>query len=168
MVDKLWDMLKPSLESSPGKLLKLKDYFDVVSIPTNGSFIFGLVKFDLIQTIHIISGNSILDSYGLMINYMQKKLFITGDTVFSQLLLPYYQQADLIFQEVETEDYKSGVHCHIDDISKLDINLTKKMFLYHYNDNLLSGLFDLYRFRNFKGYLQPKQIVDLDTMRYGY
>ncbi len=138
LVDDVWTQLKPSMASCQGKILTLNDYFDVVPIEPNSSFIYGMIKFHLVQTFHIMDGYRIVPSFGLTFRYHDTNVFFTSDTQFNSMLMDFYNSADIIIQEVETSKYESGVHCHINSLDTLDKETKEKMYLYHYTDDVLN------------------------------
>lgn len=136
------DTWKGGLESYQGKLLCLSDYFDVNPIRPNTSFWWEDIQFDIVQSIHIMNGYSLVPSYGLMIKPQKmspKTIFWTSDTQFCpHSILDFYNKADLIIQDCETL-FKSGVHAHFTDLATLPPDIKKKMILIHYQDNVLDN-----------------------------
>lgn len=51
----------------------------------------------------------------------------------SPMMESFYRAADVIYQDYETGP-KSGVHSHIDDITKAPESIKKKLYLYHYTE----------------------------------
>ncbi|ETR73246.1 MAG: beta-lactamase domain containing protein [Candidatus Magnetoglobus multicellularis str. Araruama] len=143
-VDPLWNnALKAGLNSVQNKRLSLQDYFNIKSIDqTNLHFEWQGIHFSLIPTQHMIDGESILYTYGLMIHdrSIDYHVFLTGDTQFvPNMLQDAYNQADLVIQDCETSDIKSGVHAHYFDNIALDPRIRRKTYLWHYQDNVVNG-----------------------------
>lgn len=143
LLRKAWDhTLRGGLESLQGKVLTLNDYFDVNMIRDNGSFMWQDIKFELVQTIHIMNGYSLVPSYGLMIHDpdTNKKIFFTGDTQFApNQMMDFYKSADYIIQDCETTPYKSGVHAHFSELSNLPKEIKERMYLVHFQDNVIKN-----------------------------
>ena len=163
--------LKGGLESVQGKVLTLDSYFDVNMIRDNGKFIWQDIKFEIVQSVHIMNGYSIVPTYGLMItDPTSKKIFYTGDCQFNpNQIKDFYNQADFIFQDCETASYQSGVHAHFSELSTLSPDIKKKMALIHYQDNVLdeSGrVSDQWKKKvddegfNSIGFIEKGQIID--------
>lgn len=131
--------LRGGLKSIQGKEVLLQDYFDLQQVRKNGKIVWQDITIELIQTIHIMDGNSFVYSYGLMItNKHGYKIFYTGDSQFAPDQLPtFYDKADLIIQDCETYPFKSGVHANYEDLATLTPDIKSKMLLQHYNDNIL-------------------------------
>jgi ribonuclease BN (tRNA processing enzyme) len=99
------------------------------------------LKFQPIQTVHVMNGYYIVPSFGLMISYKQHKIFITGDTQFCpEQIKHFYNEASMIIHDCEIyygEDktpYRSTVHSHYEDLKTLPKNIKNKMWLCHYQD----------------------------------
>ncbi len=135
----LWTQsLRGGLESIEGRKMDLTGYFNLRKIPKNGHFVWEDVRFDLVQVVHVMSERSIKHSYGLMIyenGGSGAKIFFTTDTQFCpNQIKRFYEDADLILHDCETAPFafKSGVHAHYDELTKLDPKFRGKMWLYHY------------------------------------
>jgi ribonuclease BN (tRNA processing enzyme) len=134
------DSWKGGLESVQGKLLSLEDFFVLNPVKPNGSFEWEGIQFDIVQSIHIMNGYSIVPCYGLMIRHMSKIIFWTADCQFCpHQILDFYKRADLIIQDCETTNFKSGVHANFTDLATLPNDIKKKMILIHYQDDVLDG-----------------------------
>lgn len=135
----LWsNVLSGGMHSLQGEVADLDTYFEVHSIRQNGSFLWEDTEFQLVQTVHIIDGFSIVPSFGLLFTINGIKTFLTTDTQFSpEQIKNFYDMADLIFQDCETGKFESGVHAHYDKLKTLPEEFKKKMWLYHYQDGEL-------------------------------
>lgn len=139
----LWDKsLSGGMESIQGEIADLSTYFNVERIKPNGYFVWQSIKFDLVQTIHIMNGYMFVPSFGLMFTVPKHldetekdtRIFFTSDTQHApNQIMDFYNHADLIFHDCETMPYKSGVHAHYDDLCTLPEQVRSKMWLYHYN-----------------------------------
>jgi len=125
--------LAGGLESVEGKMLKLEDYFPLHLVSPNETFEWEGIEFRPIQTVHMMNGFKIVESYGYMIQDQGERVFFTGDTQFApNQLTKFYDMADVIFHDSETAPFKSGVHAHYSDLKNLPANIKSKMWLYHY------------------------------------
>jgi len=159
----IWNnCLMAGMSSIEGSVMSLEDYFNVVSIPPNGSF--GVVKdrrddsessvlaidarFDgwklsPVQTAHFMNGRIIVPSFGLLFEKGDDKptIFITTDTQFApHQIQVFYEKADVIFQDCEAAPYKSGVHAHFDELVTLPEKIRRKMWFVHYPDTVLEDI----------------------------
>jgi len=154
LVEDLWDRVLlggVKTEDNDG----LESYFQVVPIPDNKPFIWEKISFQLIQVLHVLNGFQILPCYGLMFAINGTTAFLTADTQFTlSLLLKYYQDADIIFHDCETELENSGVHAHYSDLKTLAPEIKSKMWLYHYDPGELPDA----QKDGFQGFVQPGQI----------
>jgi len=138
----------------------LDTFFEPMPIPSNGSFILDEkgYKFDLIQTIHVISDRSFVKSFGLKFRTDKNMVFITSDTQWApHQLRDFMITSDVVFQDCETSKYPSGVHAHYEDLVALPDELKSKMWLYHYNDGPLPDA----KAAGFLGFVTKGQQFDL-------
>lgn len=137
----MWNhTLQGGLASIQAKQMYLEDYFEVNAVFPNGFFEWEGIKFEIVQSIHIMNKYAIVPSYGLMINDPDsgKCIYYTGDTQFNpNQIMDFYKHADIIIQDCETTPYKSGVHANFNDLITLDGNIIRKMILQHYMDNIM-------------------------------
>jgi ribonuclease BN (tRNA processing enzyme) len=143
MMQDLWDKsLRGGLEGIEGKDATLDEYFDLNPVDPNGSFTFGEVTYDIVQTVHVSAKYRIMDSYGLMFNGGNgERIYITTDVQFAPetSLKAYYAEADIIVHDCETAPFMSGVHAHYDQLCTLSPEVKKKMLLIHYHDNVVEN-----------------------------
>jgi ribonuclease BN (tRNA processing enzyme) len=139
LLNDIWNKsLAGGLESVEGKMLKLEDYFKVNIIKPNETFIWENIEFRPVQTVHVMNGFRIVESYGYLIydldaNDVNQRIFFTGDTQFApNQLTKFYDMATIIFHDSETAPFKSGVHAHYTDLKNLPSETKAKMWLYHY------------------------------------
>jgi ribonuclease BN (tRNA processing enzyme) len=135
LMRKLWNTsLKGGLESIEGRLMTLDDYFDCQPVRKNSVFVWEGIEFRPVQTVHVMNGFKIVESYGLMITPPSgKKVYFTGDTQFCpHQIEAFYKQADVIFHDCETYPFHSKVHAHYDFLKTLKPEFKGKMHLYHY------------------------------------
>lgn len=139
MVDALWNnVLSGGLSSLQGVDASLSTYFDVHAISEDSrQFQWEGMKFNLIKTLHCMSGSEAMPSYGIFVNTGKQKVLITGDTQFSpETFKKYYQEADIIFHDTETSSHTTGVHARYEDLCTLPAEIKKKMWLYHCNGEM--------------------------------
>jgi len=138
VIRELWkSTLKGGLKSVQGKKMSLDEYFDVQMIKDNGTFYWEDVKFQIVQSIHIIDEFSIVPSFGVMITCPEtgKVIYYTGDSQFCPAqIMDFYKMADLIITDCETLPFKSGVHASWLDLKDLPLEIKTKMLLQHYQD----------------------------------
>lgn len=141
VLQELWKASAPGLKTLQGVMnVKLSTYFNVQAMTTNverkiedGDRTW---TFYTIESTHVISGNEHMPSFGLMFKSSDGKcVYFPTDTM---LMMPpsmrtFYDMADIVYQDCETGP-KSGVHSHIDEIEKVDPEIKKKLYLYHYNN----------------------------------
>jgi ribonuclease BN (tRNA processing enzyme) len=157
LVDKLWkNVLSGGLMSLHGTVAELSTYFTVRPI-AHGSFCWQNIDFDLIHTVHVFNGSTLVPSYGLMFNANGLNCFITADTQFApEYLMKFYNKADIIFHDCETAEKVSYVHAHYNELTTLDPAIKAKMWLYHYNPGPLPDAVAA----GFRGFVKPGQCFD--------
>lgn len=135
LVMPLWNnKLKGGMDCLASVKASLRSFFDVHVVKFD-NFVWGNIVFELVQTVHTYSKTMLNPSYGLFFELNNTKIFITGDTQFSHnILVHFYEKADLIFQDCETSENNSTVHARFDELTTLPAQVKKKMWLYHYND----------------------------------
>jgi ribonuclease BN (tRNA processing enzyme) len=170
LVLEAWDTsLKGGLKSIQGKQTTLIDFFDVCMVQKNATFEWEGIIFNIVQSVHVMDGYSIVPSYGLMFECPEthKKVYYTGDTQFNpNQIIDFYKQADLIIQDCETLHFKTGVHANYDDLKTLDAAIKKKMILVHYNDNVLIDEYEIDDLWNKKA--QDDGFKKVDNIHYGF
>jgi ribonuclease BN (tRNA processing enzyme) len=161
LVDELWDkVLSGGLSFINGQYANLSTYFEVHPIQTNHSFVWEDTEFQLIQTVHVMSGFKICPSFGLFFYVKNYPVYITTDTQYSpNQIKEFYERAQIIFQDCETSAYKSGVHAHFKDLISLLPEVKKKMWLYHYNPGPLPDE----KAEGFLGFVKKGQCFDFNN-----
>jgi ribonuclease BN (tRNA processing enzyme) len=159
LVQPLWEnVLSGVLNTLEGVKADLSTFFDVYAIEENSSFIWSGVEFQLVQTIHVMSGFCLVPSYGLLFKVNNKTLFITTDTQLAPYQIhDFYQMADLIFHDCETKKNPSRVHAHFTELAHLPLELKRKMWLYHYDSGDLPDAVK----SGFRGFAQKGQCFNL-------
>ena len=156
LLDELWsDSLAGGLKTIENKDAVLGTFFDVYPIERNGGFVWEGVAFWTVQSVHIVSGRIIRNSYGLIMSYIEdpdsqdnelrmlrggveeptcgETIYFTSDTQFCpNQIQAFYSEADIIFQDGENTPYKSNVHAHYNDLKTLPLSTREKMWLFHY------------------------------------
>lgn len=140
LMEELWyHSLQGGLDSLEGKKANLTDYFDCCMLAGNGYFTWEEIRFTPIQTIHVMSGMSIMISFGLLIEEVKSQfplIFFTSDTQYCpHQIMHFYESANIILQDCETGEFPSGVHAHILELKDLPVEVKRKMWLYHYQPN---------------------------------
>jgi ribonuclease BN (tRNA processing enzyme) len=138
LVDEIWEHIKRGLDTIEGVKPTLDTFFDVQAVPRGDSFHWEGWTFELIQTLHVVSGNDFMHSYGLMVYDSKKKnakkTFFTTDTQFTYPcpLQVHYNRAHAIFHDGE-HLFKSGVHAWIPQMAEeLDEETKAKTYFTHY------------------------------------
>lgn len=121
----------------------LHDFFDVMEVYSGNKFYWNSIDFTMHKFKHIVGVDNSIPTFGLLIRDEELKnsqgnpftILFTGDS------LPpddwdLYDQADLIIQDCETSEFKTGVHAHYDDLKCLTLRIKRKMVLVHYGDNV--------------------------------
>ena len=164
----LWDKtLRGGLECIEGKMVTLEDYFEVMPVEANGHFKWEGMKFEIVQTLHMAAKYKIINSFGLMITTDTKcKVFFTTDTQFAPTnsMMAAYKDADIIFHDCETSPFPSGVHAHYDQLVTLPDWVKARIWLYHYQDNVVDD-FDTWNEKaikdGFQGFVKQGQTYAL-------
>lgn len=152
----LWNnCLKGGLRSIQTKHMTLDEYFDVQMIKRNQTFSWQGLSFTIVQSIHIVDEYSIVPSFGLIITNPDsgKKYYYTSDSQFApHQIMDYYKMVDYIIQDCETTPFKSGVHANYLDLRGLPEDIKKKMYLVHFQDNVLNDEGDISKEWNTNAY----------------
>lgn len=140
MVDDLWARsLSGGLASLQAQKANLSTYFNVQSVKKNGNFQIGDQVFNLVQMIHFVNGYTFELSFGLVTDVGTETVFFTTDTQHApNQIKDFYNTASLIFQDCETAPFRSGVHAHFDELKELPGETRAKMWLVHYQDNVIA------------------------------
>lgn len=194
LLKELWDKsLRGGLESMEGFVARLDTFFEPNPVKPNDYFMWEGWKCELIQQIHIMTGNTISNTYGLFMSKEgHKSIYFTTD---SQHCSPrqmeiFYKKADIIIQDCECvgldtttkiSKFYSGVHANYAQLAgyesansiKLSDDIKNKMFLSHYQDFVLEGL-DFYgnecdwnklaKEDGFKGFLKVKDTIHTEEL----
>lgn len=128
-------------EDSQGQTLQLTDFFDIlrpVANQTKGRktwvYQHGPLEITLMRTRHFPdSAKSVDESQwccGVLIN---RRVWFSGDTMFDPAYPGRYaQDVELMFHDCQM--FTGGVHASYHELMKLDPDIRRKMYLYHYND----------------------------------
>lgn len=127
----LWKALSISLSSFPEKV-DLSTFFNVHVIQDN-TFLWEGIKFKIFQTVHVRLLNSFMPCFGMQFQANGKKILLSADTQFiPEILMPLYEESDIIFHDCEITEIKTGVHAHYNELKTLSPKIRNKMWLYHY------------------------------------
>lgn len=134
----LWDnYLSGGMNCIENEVASLDTYFEVHSVANNNFNFFDWegIHFQLIRTLHVKRNKDYLPSFGLMISYNNKNIFITTDTTLNfPFFKEFYEIADLIFHDCELKENKTNVHSNYVDLKQLPSAIKNKIWLYHYQD----------------------------------
>lgn len=135
LVDDLWHKtLAGGLSTLTKEEATFDSFFHVKPVKPHDSFTWHGIKFNLVQTIHFYSAYELMPSFGLIFTYNDTRILFTSDTQNSpKQLMFFYEEADIIFHDCETQPMKSGVHAHYTELLELPLHIRNKMWLYHYN-----------------------------------
>lgn len=113
-------------------MVDIYEFFNVEVVGFVKPFLIGDVECYILEQDH----RSDIKTYGLRIKAKNRNILFSSDCTFDSLKrnIKHYQEADIIFQDCETSENRSGVHTHIDDLSQLSSDLLSKMLIYHYGD----------------------------------
>jgi ribonuclease BN (tRNA processing enzyme) len=140
LIKSLWkNTLKGGMAGLEGIEAKLSTYFNTFPVEKNSSFEWEGLVFDIVQSLHISSKYSIVDSFGLIFTDEDgNRIYLTTDVQFAPetSLKAYYKESNFIIHDCETM-YKSDVHSHYDDLKTLPKETKEKMLLIHYQDNVI-------------------------------
>lgn len=139
IINELWNKsLSGGLSTLPDVHASIESFFNTKPIKENEGFIWHSIQFNLVKTIHYYSDHELMPSYGLIFTYNKTRVLFTSDTQNTpDRLLPFYEEADIIFHDCETSKIKSTVHSHYSELVLLPEHLKKKIWLYHYNPGTL-------------------------------
>ncbi|MFW5487032.1 MAG: MBL fold metallo-hydrolase [Desulfovibrio sp.] len=156
--EKLWfNVLQGGMGSLEGETPDLHSYFKVHSVPNNGFFLWNGVKFQLVQTIHVINGYHYAPCFGLLFNVQGVNVFFSSDIQYApKQFSMFYEAADIIFHDAETLPLTTGVHPSFEDLCNLPDAVRDKMWLYHYNPGELPDA----RAAGFRGFVEKGQVFD--------
>jgi len=112
---------------------EFEEFFDITRIkPRDGFQILG-TEFYPVRVPHVIDNEDEVPAFGLKWDYDGIKFFFSGDTQFDfWRLLPFWEYANVIFQDCEFAKYENGVHCQYHQLVDISEKYKKKMWLYHY------------------------------------
>lgn len=163
MMDDLWNhVLSGGLRSLDQVEASLDAFFKVECIPLGAAFSWGGLELTLVSNIHYTSNGVVMPTYGLFFEIGGVKIWITADTQFTPDLLGYYyQSADLIFHDCETEPDPTGVHAHYHQLTTLPASIKGKMWLYHYNQGVLPDAVGA----GFRGFVFKGQVFEFEQNR---
>lgn len=141
VMDEIWKGAEPGLTTLQGaRAVSLSTYFNLIHMYDNREIHMkdGEIDWTIYPVIstHVMSGASMMPSYGLMFEGShKKKIYMPTDSMFMSpaQIITYYKIANVVYQDCET-GFRSGVHPFIDDLrNKLEPDIKKKLLLYHYN-----------------------------------
>ncbi|MEM8603745.1 MAG: MBL fold metallo-hydrolase [Cyanobacteria bacterium P01_H01_bin.121] len=134
LADQLWsNTLSGGMRSQEGSIATLDSYFDVQSLHGDGFFYWEDYCFQLVKVPHVHNGHELMPSYGLFVELEGTPVFFTTDTQLRlDYLQPFYDRAELIFQDCETAIYPTPVHARYEQLCQLPLTIRQKMWLCGY------------------------------------
>lgn len=134
LAGELWEnSLSGGMRSLEGNIATLETFFNVHTIEPCGSFRWEATEFKLIRVPHVNNGYYLMPTYGLFFELAGTRIFLTTDTQFNlEILMPYYQQAHLIFHDCETAPIPTPVHARYEQLVTLPLGIKSKMWLCGY------------------------------------
>ncbi|MBU2512260.1 MBL fold metallo-hydrolase [bacterium] len=143
ILEALWQSAKPGLLTlQQVREVTLNTYFDTKEMVENEPLILKDGKRTwnayIVLSMHVVSGDSTMPSYGLIFESDETIVFFPTDTQFMvpPQLRGHYMKSDHIFHDTETSPFPSGVHTRLEELRTLPADLKKKMILYHYDATL--------------------------------
>lgn len=138
VLEELWDdCLSGSMKYLKGKNVNLNEY---ANINIDNKFNIGRMFFEIVPTKHSV-GYTDMPSNGIFIK-KSKSCFITGDSVITDNLFEYYEKSNIIFQDCYFGNYDGAVHAQYHELIELDKSIKEKMYLYHYDLNIIGMTYD--------------------------
>lgn len=139
VLEETWEAANPGLRTIQGvEEVRLDTYFHPVLLKSNKNYTIsdgeGTWTYYTIVTTHVVAGRDLMPSYGLMFENGETRIYFPTDT---QLFMPpqvkyFYDRATVVYMDCET-GYPSGVHPPLAELQKLEPELKRKMWLYHYD-----------------------------------
>ena len=152
LADVLWDqILSGGLKSIEGVDVNLSTYFDVVEIPSQGSFTWENLKFTVLSTDNLFEG--------LMIDTPESSIYFSGALkVLDHDMKNVYQKAGTIFHACESVWPSDKTFLtHYENLCVLPVDVRNKMWLYYYKDGTLPNAKE----EGFKGFVRRGQRFSL-------
>jgi hypothetical protein len=134
LLEPLWERtLRGGMGSLQNRVATLETFFQPHPIASGEGFCWESINFHLIAVPHVQNKIAPMPTYGLWFAIHGTQIFMTTDTQFDlDLLLPYYQQADLIFHDCETGPIATSVHARYGQLASLPPEIKGKMWLCGY------------------------------------
>lgn len=163
LVKDLWkNVLSGGLNTLEGKITDLSTYFEVNEVEDNVPFLWENVEFNLVQTIHVVSGFCIVPSYGLLFSTDDQTVFVTTDSQLApHQIHDIYHRSTIIFQDCEIVENPSHVHAHYKELRLLPPEIKSKMWLYHYSAGKLPDA----KADGFRGFAKKGQCFDFSDKK---
>jgi len=158
----LWPKsLSGGLRYVEGDITDIDTFFEITKIGHDGNYFeWQGLNISLVKTVSINTNYYVMPSYGLFFDVQGTKVLLTLDSLGVDNLIPAYNQANIIFQDCETSERKSGIHAHYDDLLKLPDNIRHKMWLYNYDYGYLPDAVK----DGFRGWVKRQQEFDFSLM----
>ncbi|MBU3915409.1 MBL fold metallo-hydrolase [bacterium] len=144
ILEALWRSAEPGLLTlQQVREVTLETYFNAQEMVENEPLIFKdgnrTWQAYIVLSMHVVSGDSTMPSYGLIFESDDTIVFFPTDTQFMvpPQLRGHYMKSDYIFHDTETSPFPSGVHTRLEELRTLPADLKKKMILYHYDSTII-------------------------------
>lgn len=139
IVTDLWNKsLAGGLSTLEDESATLGTFYNIIPIKQQEGFDWHGIHFDMVQTKHFFSNHEQMPSFGFIFTHNNTRVFFSSDTQHApEQLAPFYEEADIIFHDCETQAVRSGVHAHYTELVTLPAHIKQKMWLYHYNPGKL-------------------------------
>ncbi len=133
ILESLWLSAKPGLLTlQQVREVTLNTYFNPKEMVENEPLILKDGKRTwhayIVLSMHVVSGDSTMPSYGLIFESDDTIVFFPTDTQFMvpPQLRGHYMKSDHIFHDTETSPFPSGVHTRLEELKTLPADLKKK------------------------------------------
>jgi len=104
LLSEINDITKGNFRTIEGFVSTLDTFFDVKVLQDNEPYFFEGWKVDMVQQIHVMTGSTVMYSYGVFFEKGDKSFLITSDTQYFQprQVHYFYKKANLIITDCET------------------------------------------------------------------
>lgn len=170
VLNTLWEnTLKGNMGNLQGMgKVDLNTYFLVDPIAPKHSFYFVNTIFTPVRMTHVVDQFDEVPSYGLKWEDDDVKFFYSGDTQFDfWRLMPFWEYADVVFQECEFMEYDNSVHSQFRYLKDIPEQYKAKMWLYHYslNGKTYEELENMVKEAGFAGLIKRGQEFDTKLLK---
>ncbi len=170
VMEPLWEnVLKGNMGHLQGAgKVNLSTYFVVKPIAPKQSFQFLDTVFTPVRMTHVVDKYDEVPAFGLKWEEDGVKFFYSGDTQFDfWRLMPFWEYADVVFQECEFMEYDNSVHSQFRFLKDIPEKYRAKMWLYHYslNGKTYEELENMVKEAGFAGLIKRGQEFDTKLLK---